>query len=288
MENKYVLSCINGYSPSQSVIEYGCWVAKLMSKKLKLFHTIDHQNHSNPADLSGSIGLGSREEMLQEMVALEHEQNKLLQKKAKLILETGSAYASRVRGEEVEACLRRGRLLDNLIDLKDQLAVTVIGKYGKNHQGKDFVDTSVGHRVEAIAKNIELPLLIVSQDFKEPTTILLAYDGSAGAKKVLEFLCTQFSGSQLKVELLYFGRQEVKNDEMLEQACIELIKAGYKTKRETLDADPRDSLPLYLNQRPDAILAMGAFGGGVIQKFFVGSLTSEMIRKSQNPILLVK
>lgn len=60
MSGKYVLGCINGFKPSESVIDYSSWLSKALNKELKLFHALDHQFHDGEADLSGSIGLGAR------------------------------------------------------------------------------------------------------------------------------------------------------------------------------------------------------------------------------------
>ena len=40
MTKQYVLSCINGFPPSQAVIDYGKWLAKLTNKNLKLFAVV--------------------------------------------------------------------------------------------------------------------------------------------------------------------------------------------------------------------------------------------------------
>src|SRR5690554_5819812 len=148
MSKKYVLSCINGYPPSEAVIDYGCWLAKTMNRGLKLFHAIDNQYHENETDLSGSIGLGAREEMLEEYVKVEREHNKLLQRKSKLILESAKLHALKKGVGDINLCSRKGRLLDNILDFKDDLSIAVIGKYGKRHQGASSGETAVGHKVE--------------------------------------------------------------------------------------------------------------------------------------------
>jgi len=225
MGNKYILSCINGYPPSQAVIDYGCWLAKKMNKGLKLFHAIDNQYHENVSDLSGSIGLGAKEELLEEIVSIEHEQNKLLQKKSKLILETGRDHAERSGVQKVKLCARKGRVLDNILDFKDDISVAIIGKYGKKHQGMSLTETPVGHKVEGLVKKLNLPVLIISEDFKEPKSILLSYDGSNGAKKVLNFLCDELKGAKLNIQLVFFGEENDENQKRLSGAKEKLLNS---------------------------------------------------------------
>ncbi len=288
MNHQYVLSCINGYPPSQAVIDYGVWLTQKMSKKLKLFHAIDNQYHENTSDLSGSIGLGAKEELLEEFVNIEYEQNKLLQKKSKLILESGKNSAERSGASNIKLCSRKGRVLDNILDFKDDLSIVVIGKFGKNHQGMSSNETPVGHKVEGLIKKLSVPTLIVSEDFKDPRSILFAYDGSNGSKKVLNFLCGELKGSGLNVELVFFGEKNEDTQEFLGPAQKELERAKFKVTAQTLPGDANIELPKLLEKTNSDMLAMGAFGHGLLHEFFVGSLTAKMIQLSKKPLLLVK
>lgn len=288
MSNKYVLSCINGYPPSLSVIDYGCWLAKAMNGKLKLFHAIDNQHHENALDLSGSIGLGTREEMLEEVVEIEHEQNRLLQKKSKIILESGKLHAEKNGVTDIKMCSRKGRVLDNILDFKEELSIAVIGKYGKKHQGMSSSETPVGHKVEGLVKKLNLPVLIVSEDFIEPKSILLSYDGSEGANKVLNFLCTDLKDSKLNIELVLFGEDNESNRSILSGATDKLKNAKFAVTNKILPGEVEEALPKYMDQVKSEVLAMGAFGHGILHDLFVGSLTSKIIQESKTPILLVK
>lgn len=288
MSNLYVLACINGHPPSESVIDYSSWLAKTMNSGLKLFHAIDNQFHDNSADLSGSIGLGAREDLLAEIVKIEHEQNKLLQQKSKLILESAKLYAEKSGIKDLKVCLRKGRVLDNILDFKNDLSMAVIGKYGKNHQGMSSKKSPIGHKVESIVKKVHLPILIVSEPFIEPKSITLSYDGSVGAIKVLDFLSTNFKGSLINFEVVYFGEDNEKNQKMLLVAKDKLAKSGFKVELKIITESTEDSLPNYLANSKSDILAMGAFGHGVLHDIFVGSFTLKMIQKSSKPILLVR
>jgi nucleotide-binding universal stress UspA family protein len=287
MSTKYVLSCINGYPPSQAVIDYGCWFAKNMDKGLKLFHAIDNQYHKDTADLSGSIGLGAKEELLEELVSIEHEQNKLLQKKSKLLLESAKGHAQISGVKNIKLCSRKGRVLDNILDFKEDISISIIGKFGKNHQGMSINEKTIGHKVEGLVKKINLPALIVSEDYKHPQSILLSYDGGDGANKVLNFLCDELNGKDLYVELVLFGEDNSKNQSLIEQAKEKLLTASYKVTSNIIAGDAHEKLPQYLQQAKYDILAMGAFSHGILHKLLIGSLTLKMITASKKPILLV-
>lgn len=287
MTKQYVLSCINGFPPSQAVIDYGKWLAKLMNKNLKLFHAIDQQFHENQGDLSGSIGLGAREDMLAEIVEIEHEQNRLIQKRAQLILDSGKLHAEENFEHEVKTCLRRGRVLDNILDFKDELSIAVIGKYGKRHQGMSASETPVGHKVEKLVKKLNLPIMIVTEDFVAPKSILLAYDGSEGANKVADFLAQNLSTISTDIEIVFFGKENELNRQML-AGVKEKFSDKNKVTLTIIEAAADVELPKYFASSDNDILAMGAFGHGMIHDLLLGSLTSQMIQDSKKPILLIK
>src|SRR5690606_30999522 len=106
------------------------WLSKQLNIKLKLLHTIEQETSGSASDLSGSIGLDSGDELLDQLVELEHEQNKVLQQKAKLILESVKRRAIKNGITEPKLCLRHGSLQENLLDLKEDIEVIVMGRYG--------------------------------------------------------------------------------------------------------------------------------------------------------------
>lgn len=286
MEHFKILACINGYPPSETVVDYGAWLSKSLGSKLKLFHTLDQQYHENEGDLSGSIGLGAREEMLKEMVEIEHQQNKLLQQKAKLILEAAKIKALGLGAKEPELCLRKGKLVENAVELKDEIAVAVIGKYGQRHQsGEDR--QAVGHKVESLVRSLRKPILMVSEKFQEPKSLCLAYDGSEGAMKTLEFLLN-YKGSGMDIHIVYAGSPKEQMENSLQAAKKRLEERGFSAKTFILDGEPHVALPGHMDKNGIDILAMGAFGHNWLHDLVMGSLTSKMIRQTRRPLLLVR
>lgn len=287
MENQYILSCINGLPPSDAVIEYSCWLTKSLHKKLKLFHVLDQQYQERESDLSGNIGLGTREEMLEEIVEIEHQQNKLLQKKARLILDSAKEKAKSLGVPEAELCLRRGKLIENVMEFKDKVDVAVIGKYGKNHQ--DQKDTNaVGHKVEALVRTLRRPIFIVTEDFSTPKSICLAYDASEGANKTLDFICRQKGPKEMTVHLVFVGEANSEGHDALLKAQEKLKKNSIESEIKTLTGHVDEALLEYMEGHNIDILAMGAFGHHWLRDFVMGSVTSKVIKRIKRPLLLVR
>ena len=68
---KYVMACIDGSSVSESVCDYASWIASEIFRPLKLTHTIANNQHAAIADYSGAIGLGSQQDLLNELTEVE-------------------------------------------------------------------------------------------------------------------------------------------------------------------------------------------------------------------------
>lgn len=287
MENeKYVIACVNGVPPSDSVVDYSSWVAKRTDHTLKLLHTLDHQTGAKDSDLSGSIGLGASDVLLEELVIVEHEQNKLLQRKAKLILETAKRRSEAAGTNGIKTCLLHGRLLENLLSLKDKSEMVVIGRYGKNHQNGS--KGSVGHKVEAVVRALEKPILVVSQPFAIPTSVMLAYDGSAASQKALSYIQGSKAFEGMKVHVVYVGEKNEKSENLVESSVRTLEGAGLKAEAAVLSGDTDEALLSYMENNSISMTAMGAFGHHWLRDLLVGSFTSKMLSLSEKPLLLVR
>ena len=74
MTDNYVLACIDGAALSTAVCDYAAWIASRVQAPVKLLHNLEHRPQAAVADLSGSIGLGSQEELLEELQLLVQKQ----------------------------------------------------------------------------------------------------------------------------------------------------------------------------------------------------------------------
>jgi nucleotide-binding universal stress UspA family protein len=284
--NKYVVACINGVPPNESVCDYSSWLSQKLNKKLKLFHTLDHQSTEAVSDLSGNIGVDSRDELLQELVEVEHEQNNLLRKKAKIILEAAKRRVEKNAVIDPKLCLRHGRLLDNVLDFQNEIEALVIGRYGLNHQNSP--EKSVGHKVEAVIRSLEKPILVVSKPFEEPTSVLLAFDGSPASEKALSYLLSQDALKELEVHVVHVGEKTDTSVSFLDRAVSRLQASFYKVQGEHLSGDTDKELMSYLNNKNICMTVMGAYGHHWLRNLLVGSFTSKMLSLSEKPLFLIR
>jgi nucleotide-binding universal stress UspA family protein len=283
----FILACTNGLPPSDAVCDYASWLAKNTSGKLKLLHTLSHQSKKAESNLSGSIGLGARSDLLNELVEKEHLENKKRQQMGKEILATAQERAKSNGVEELETCLRNGSLVETLVDFQEETAITVIGRYGRLHQGEKSKG-ALGHHVENIIRTVSTPVMVIGKDFKEPQNALFAYNGSSAAKKALGFIIESGLFKNIQIHLVYVGEESKKTKDSLAEAEARLSEANISSKVSSLSGSAQLALSTYSNQNNIDMVVMGAYGHNRLKAFVLGSFTNKMLAGCDRPTLLLR
>ena len=73
----YVLAAIDGSHYAESVCDYAVWAATALSAPLRFLHTVDNHTQVAEPDLTGHLGLGTREHLLEQLSDIEEQRGKL-------------------------------------------------------------------------------------------------------------------------------------------------------------------------------------------------------------------
>lgn len=65
----HVTACIDGSASAPAVCDYAAWAGQRLEAPLTFLHVLDQRQYPVSADLSGNIGLGSREHLLDELAS---------------------------------------------------------------------------------------------------------------------------------------------------------------------------------------------------------------------------
>lgn len=280
-----VLCGIDGSNISDSVCDYASWIAKKVSAPLKLLHTIEHSPVPAVADLTGTIGLGASEELLQELTKVEQDRSRLLIEQGNQMLRTARERASANGVDDIEIRQRHGGLAESLIDMESQIRVLVVGIRGEEHQHDD---SGVGTQLESTIRALHKPILVVNKSFSEPKNIMLAYDGSDAANKALDMVSTSPLFKDLPCHLVHVGEVNDKVDQLLSIAEQQLIASGINVEKVKLQGNIEDALASYQIDNNIDLMVMGAFGHSRIRELLLGSFTAKMLEKTQRPLLLLR
>ena len=281
----HVMACIDGSQSTRAVCDYAAWASQRLSAPLTLLHVLDEGQYPTQPDLSGNIGLGSREHLLEELAALDQQRHKVAMEQGRLMLE---AARERVQADGVEPAQlrqRHGDLVECLHELQADTRLLVIGRQGKT---SDSLSQLLGSHLENVIRTLHRPILVSCGEFKVPQSYMLAYDGSATARKSLEMIATSPLLKGLPCHLVMIGADTSDAREQL-SAAARVIEGSASDVHQVIRAgEVEPALHAYQQEQGIDLLAMGAYGHSRIRQFLVGSTTSTLLRTSNSALLILR
>ncbi|MBZ7849151.1 universal stress protein, partial [Klebsiella pneumoniae] len=247
MENT-VIACVDGSSSTRSVCEYAAWVAGKLDAPLALLHVLEKNEQPAVSDLTGSIGIDSREQLTQELVRIEGERNRLLMTQGRAILAGCAELLSQTGIPDVQQLQKHGALDIILADLKG-IRLMVLGRRGTQHP--------VGSNLESIIRLQKKPVMIVPEAFSVPSRAMFAFDGSEESRRNLRRLTLSplLQGMECHIVM-------VNGDaNTLEEAKRSLQSAGISAiSRLAEGRSVTEALCEYASDNDMDLIVMGAYG----------------------------
>lgn len=281
----HVMACIDGSPQAAAVCDCSAWASKRLDAPLTLLHVLDRQQYPVSGDLSGIIGLGSREFLLQELATLDEKRAKLALEEGRMMLDSARQRAISAGVAQPECRQRHGDLIESLRDLQDETRLLVIGR-----QGEDSGDAiqHIGSQLENVIRTMQRPILVAPGDFSAPQSVMLAFDGSATSRKGVEMLAGSPLFKGMPIHLVMVAADTADNQAQLENARGVLTTAGFNVEIAIRAGEVEPTLHAYQAEHGIDLLVMGAYGHSRIRQFFVGSTTTNMIRTTSTPLLLLR
>ncbi|RRQ22692.1 universal stress protein [Thiohalobacter thiocyanaticus] len=277
-----VITCIDGTDVSAAVCDYGAWASLRLGAPLEFLHVLEKSEFPEQRNLSGNIGLGSREALLEELAALDEQRGRLALEQGKLMLEAAVARASAQGVEHPTSRQRHGSLVETLAEMEDTIRLLVMGKHDEN------LGEHVGSRLESVVRTMHRPILITTAQFTPPQRVMLAFDGSATTRKGVEMVASSPLFRGLPCHVIMIGSDSEANREQLAWAQGILERAGFEAPTALLGGEVERQLCDYRAAHDIDLLVMGAYGHSVIRRFLVGSTTTSVMRNASVPVLLLR
>lgn len=284
-EKGKIVACIDASPYAEAVCDYAVWAAIQLQAPLTLLHAIDKAQHTQTPDLSGSLGLGSQEVLLQQLAELDEQHNVLALQRGRLMLEAAVTRSLQSGVSEVEQKLRHDTLLNAVKALEPELGLLVIGKRGCSSAE---AHGQLGSHVEQLLRAQHKPVLVAQQRFKAPLRLMLAFDGSVTAQKSLALLAQSPLCRGFLVHIVLATGDAENPDVELSIAAEQLTAAGFTTQTAVIAGEPEDVLPQYQQEHHIDLMIMGAYGHSRIRQFILGSTTTAMISKTQCALLVLR
>jgi nucleotide-binding universal stress UspA family protein len=280
-----IIACIDGSHTATAVCDASAWISQRLNAPLKLLHVLDKSEYPTEAPLSGNIGLGTREHLLEEMVQLDEQRSKLALEQGKHMLAAAKARASDRGAVEVTTQQRHGSLMDTLVEFEEDTRVLVIGRQGESH---DNMAHAIGSQLESVIRTLHRPIFVSLPDFKAPQRFMIAYDASVTAKKALNSVIESDLLKGLDCHLVMVGTVNDSRLTELDKACKLLTDAGFNVTPNAMPGEVQPTLQQYQKKNQIDLMVMGAYGHSIIRQFLVGSNTTKMLSMSDIPLILLR
>ncbi|MEP0708003.1 MAG: universal stress protein [Parvibaculum sp.] len=280
-----IVALVDGSIYSHSVCENAAWVAARTGATIELLHVLGRRDSAEASDLSGSLALGARSALLEELTQLDEQRAKLQQQRGRAILEDARAVIAAAGVTNVTARLLIGDILEMAAESEADAEMIVIGKRG---EAADFTGLHLGSNIERIVRASHKPVFVAARAFRAPRRFLIAFDGGASSIKAVEYIAASKLFAGLECRLLMAGKSTPELRGKLDEACIRLNAAGYDARADVTAQAPEAAISELVEAEGIDLLAMGAYGHSHIRNLIIGSTTTEMIRSCKIPVVLFR
>jgi nucleotide-binding universal stress UspA family protein len=281
-----ILACIDGSSYSASVCDHAAWAAAQLDASVAIVHVIDrHESHVIAADLSGNLGFGDHESLLEEYTALDAQRGRLAQRRGRLMLDRATERVRAAGVREVVARQRQGALVDTIADLESDAGLIVIGKRGES---AETATQHLGSNLERVVRAVHKPILVTPDEFQPIRRFLIAYDGGSSMRKAIVRLAHTPLLSGVECRILMVSDDEAAARRELDEAAGPLTRAGFNLELNVRSGDPDDVILDEVERTGIDLLVMGAYGHSRIRTLIIGSTTTATLRRCPVAVLMFR
>lgn len=277
---KSILIPVDGSTNSGVAIDYGIYIAPRLEAVLTGLNVIDVYLIQGPmmSDVTGTVTMppydgffGAIEESLKE--------------KADKVL---TDFTGRCRNAGLECSVKRsiGKISEAIIEEAENADLVLMAKKGEHLHVRD--SSILGSVAEVVIRRSGKPVMVIPPTFQEIESMGLAYDGSASARKVLELSLFISDKTKWPITTLIINKDSekaaalsVEVEDMASEAQVD-CEVIISTGREA------DEIINFIGEGAVELMAMGAYGHNRLRELFLGSTTSQVIRKSTVPVLLMR
>jgi nucleotide-binding universal stress UspA family protein len=279
-----ILALVDGFIYSESVCHHAAWAASRLKVGVDLLHVLGRRE-APTGDLSGTLRLGARTALLEELAEIDAQRARLAQAKGRAILEDAKGIMEKDGISPVTERLRQGDLLEAVAVLEPEIRAIVIGKRG---EAADFAAGHAGSNLERVVRSVHVPVLVASRSFRPISKVLVAFDASASARRAIERMSGNPVFQGLSVTMVHAGEPSGTLTAQMEEARARLERTGLQVVTEVVPGEPEAALKIKIEAEGFDLLVMGAYGHSRIRSLIIGSTTTAMIQACRIPVLLYR
>lgn len=281
-----ILAFVDGSSYGASVCDHAAWAAAGTNARVDVIHMLGRRDRpSQPADLSGSLSLGARSTLMQDLARADAERAKLAQARGRLILDDARVRLIGAGVAQVETRQRNDDIIHAVRDCEGQADLLVLGKRG---EASGFALDHLGSNLERILRSAAKPVLVASRAFRPIRRCLVAHDGGESVARAVQFLADPAHFPDLAFHLLNVGAETSATRASMDDAARSLRAAGREVEIQIAPGDPEAVIADTVEAASIDLLAIGAYGQSRIRNLIIGSTTTALMRACKIPIVMVR
>lgn len=281
-----ILACVDQSRFADYVADYAAWAALRLRAPLEFLHVIDaHQDAATIKDRSGAIGIDAKEQLLTRLSEDDEARNRQAREQGRVFLTELRERALAMGVEAPDIRQRHGELQQTLREQQVNVRLFVLGRRGES---AEMTQRDLGRHVESVVRSLDKPILTVTQEFSEPRRVLIAFDGSAITRRGVQMVADSTLFSGLPVHVLMSGKTRSDAERHLQWARATLEGAGFDAHVEMIPGDPERVIAQAIVDHDIDMLIMGAYGHSPIRTRLFGSKTTDLLRSSRIPTLLLR
>ena len=277
---KTILIPVDGSANSATAVDYGIYIAPKLDASLSGLHVIDIYLIQGPmmTDISATVGMPPYDGFFEAVETS-------LKEKADYVLKN---FEDRCRTAGVACGTKKniGKISDTIIEEAEGADLILMAKKGEHFHLKE--GGLIGSVAEVVIRHSGKPVMVIPESFREIESMGLAYDGSAPARKALKLSLNISEKAKWPITVLIISADAAKAADLSAQVedmaqkgladCEVIISAGREA----------DEILKFIPEGPVELMVMGAYGHNRLRELLLGSTTSQIIRKSPIPVLLIR
>jgi len=270
----------DGSDNGNIALEYGIYIASKFDATITGLHVIDVYMIQGPiiTDISGAVGMPPYDGFFEAIETSLHE-------KAQFILNDFQQRCQK-NGFVAEVKKTIGKIDQIIVEEAQRADLVLMAKKGEHFHLKE--GGLLGSVAESVIRHCGKPVMVTPEKFHEIESMGIAYDGSEPAKKALKLSLEISSQASWPLTVVMITTDAKKADKLSTEA--EELAGEYTADCEMIVLQGKESEEIlkFIGEGVVELMVMGAYGHNRLRELFLGSTTTNVIRKSSIPVLLTR
>jgi len=233
---KKIVALVDASQYAKSVCDHTAWIAETQETEIDLLYVLESlESATGMANLSGSIGLGARTALMEELAELDAKRAKLAQQQGRAVLEDANAILSAKGVDHAQEKLRLGNLIETVKVFEEDADLLVIGKRG---DAADFEKMHLGSNLERVVRACTKPVLVTSRQFEPIRKCLIAFDGEETMVNAMADICNNPLYANTEITLLAISDSLTVEEQIKVDQALEDLKSAGRNASLSVKAGP--------------------------------------------------